>query len=60
LKVSELARLLDLKPGSIYEMVERRIIPHLRLGSGTIRFDPVLTAAWIDDHTIAASPPKTR
>jgi excisionase family DNA binding protein len=49
--VSELAELLGLTRGTIYEWVETRRIPHLRLGR-SIRFRPSDVAAILAEGVV--------
>ena len=47
LKVSEVAKLLKLKPRTIYDMVQQQRIPFRRpLGSNILRFDLDEIVAW--------------
>jgi excisionase family DNA binding protein len=49
--LAELAKLLHCSRTTLYDMVERGRIPHLRVGS-MLRFDPVATAQWLRERTI--------
>ena len=49
LKIKEAAKLLSITPVTLYQMVDRGEIPHLRMGknSRTIRFEPKVIDEWI-------------
>ena len=50
----EAAGLLGLHLGTLYSMVSRRQIPHLRLGARLVRFDPVELEAWLSERRVAS------
>lgn len=52
LTVAELAFLLAISIKTIYKMVDTRRIPHVRV-FGSIRFDPAITAAWIQSRSVS-------
>lgn len=54
LTVPELAELLWLGRTAIYDMVNRGVIPHMRIG-GSIRFDPIVLARWIRERSISGA-----
>ena len=58
LKIKEAAKLLNINAVTLYQMVDRSEIPHLRMGKGnrTIRFEPKVIDEWIkgkQEKTIA-------
>ena len=48
MNVREVSELLQLRPQTIYCLVMRRRIPHLKIG-GALRFDPVEIRDFIED-----------
>jgi excisionase family DNA binding protein len=50
--VKDVAAYLHTTPHAVYKLVERRAIPHVRLGR-KILFDPDTIRAWISDHQVA-------
>lgn len=51
LSVGQVAALLNISKSKIYQMVERRNIPHIRLGS-RILFQEELLESWIRDKVV--------
>ena len=49
LKVSEVAKLLEVTPQHIYGLAAQGLIPCFRIG-GAIRFDPQEFAMWLKDR----------
>ena len=47
------SRLLGLRIGTLYSMVSRREIPHVRLGRRIVRFDPNELTEWINARRVA-------
>ena len=49
LRINEAAKLLSLEPVTLYQMVDRGEIPHLRIGkhNRTIRFELKELEAWL-------------
>ena len=54
LTYSGAAALLGLKLGTLYSMVARREIPHVRLGPRLVRFSRCALTAWIGERTVSA------
>ena len=50
--VRDAAEFLRTTPAAIYKMVERRQIPHARLGDRKLRFDPVVLHEWVRQNAI--------
>jgi excisionase family DNA binding protein len=50
--VREAAEYLNTTPAAIYKMVERRQIPHVRLGDRKLRFDPAVLRDWVRQNAI--------
>jgi excisionase family DNA binding protein len=50
------AALLGLKTVTLYSMVSRREVPHIRLGRRLVRFDPVELRTWLRERAVPASP----
>ncbi len=53
--VNDLARFFRTSPDAIYKMVERGLVPHIRLGR-TLRFDPDAIRRWLDEHSRPSAP----
>jgi excisionase family DNA binding protein len=51
--VAETAAFLKTTVHGIYKLVERRSIPHVRLGRRRL-FDPAEIRAWVDRHRVPA------
>jgi excisionase family DNA binding protein len=49
------SELLGIKLGTLYSMVARKEIPHVRLGPRLIRFRRSELDAWIRERSVAAS-----
>jgi excisionase family DNA binding protein len=47
LSLNQIATLLSVSRGKIYNLVQAGQIPHLRIGA-TIRFDPQAVASWLE------------
>ena len=45
---------LGLPIGTLYSLVSRRCIPHVRLGRRLVRFDQAQLAAWVAKHRVEA------
>lgn len=54
LTVREAAKLLRASPGAVYKLVEKRQIPHLRIGR-KILFDPVILRTWLNELAVAVA-----
>ncbi len=50
LTYKELSRLLAVPTGTLYSLVHREKIPHIRLGRRTVRFDAEEISAWLDQQ----------
>jgi excisionase family DNA binding protein len=46
---------LGLPIGTLYSLVSRRRIPHVRLGRRLVRFDQAPLAAWVMKHRVAVA-----
>ncbi|HEY1467723.1 MAG TPA: helix-turn-helix domain-containing protein [Candidatus Acidoferrum sp.] len=57
LKVKEIASLLGVTPQHIYKMAASGTIPSFRI-SGSVRFDPDVVAAWLQDKQTPAGAPR--
>lgn len=53
LAYKDAANVLGLPIGTLYALVARRRIPHVRLGRRLVRFDPAQLTAWIAEHRVA-------
>jgi len=51
LNVKELSRLTGLKQSTIYQWVNQRKIPYIKLGKKVL-FDPDKINKWIDENTV--------
>lgn len=47
------ARILGLPVGTLYSLVSRRDVPHVRLGPRTVRFERAARQTWIDARRVA-------
>lgn len=57
LTVAEVAEFLGIHPKSVYDLVDRARVPHVRLGGRrTIRFVRADLLAWLDSQKRAPSP----
>lgn len=56
LSYAEAADLTGLPLGTLYSMVSRRQIPHLRLAPRTVRFDRRQLEAWLDASAVSTGP----
>jgi excisionase family DNA binding protein len=55
IKYAEAARVLDVPVGTLYAMVSRKSIPHVRIGKRLVRFSRARLASWIEQRTVACS-----
>lgn len=53
--VGDAAEFLRTSVAAIYKMVERRQIPHIRLGDRKLRFDPAVLRDWVWQNAIKAA-----
>jgi len=51
LRVSDLAKLLNISERQVYKLAAENRIPHLKI-AGSIRFDPSALAAWLRQRLI--------
>lgn len=58
LTVREASRALKVHENTLYELVRRREIPHLRVGR-QIRFPAGALAAWVERQAVASLQPRT-
>lgn len=56
----EAARMLGLPIGTLYSMVSKRHLPHLRLGPRLVRFDPVALQQWVESHRVGTEAASAR
>lgn len=52
--VAEVGAFLNASREAIYKLVERKQIPHIRLGRKIV-FDPVRIRKWLETHTVEAA-----
>jgi excisionase family DNA binding protein len=45
-------KLLNMKIGTLYALVSRGQIPHLRLGRRLVRFERSKLEAWVQQHAV--------
>ncbi len=50
--VGDAAEFLKTTSAAVYKMVERRQIPHIRLGDRKLRSDPVVLRDWVRQNAI--------
>jgi len=55
LTYSEAARFLGIRLGTLYALVAQRRVPHVRLGSRLVRFEPVALEAYIAARRVDAA-----
>jgi len=56
LDYDELSTLLKLPKGTLYAWVHQGVLPHVRLGSRTVRFRRHEIEAWIDERSRSLQP----
>lgn len=54
LAYKDAANILGLPLGTLYALVSRRQIPHVRLGKRLVRFDQGQLAAWVSSRCVAS------
>ena len=54
------AELLNIKIGTLYALVSRKRIPHVRLGGRLVRFSRDDLEAWVREHSVAVAPSDER
>lgn len=52
LDYAEAARQLSMPPGTLYSLVHRRRIPHIRLGPRLVRFRQEDLERWLQTQTV--------
>jgi excisionase family DNA binding protein len=52
----EAAGVLGLKLGTLYALVSRNAIPHVRLSARIVRFDAEKLSAWVADKSFTPEP----
>ena len=55
LTYTEAAEFLGIKLTTLYAMVSRRRIPHVRLGGRLVRFDRAKLVSWIEAHRVPSA-----
>ena len=50
------SRFLKTKRSTLYAMVSRGRIPHIRLGGRFVRFDKKILRRWLAEHTVPVRP----
>ncbi len=58
LTYAEAGELLGLKLSTLYAMVSRRQLPHVRLGGRLVRFDRAELESWIAARRVPVAPGK--
>lgn len=53
LNYKEAAQFLGLPVGTLYALVWREAIPHIRLGGRLVRFSRSELQAWLDSHRVS-------
>lgn len=59
LTYKDAADLLGLRPGTLYAMVSRHQIPHVRLGKRLVRFDAAELNQWLNERRVPQAPAPT-
>lgn len=52
---AEASRLLGIKKATLYSLVSRKRVPHVRLGRRLVRFSVAQLHAWWSQHTVEAT-----
>ena len=52
--VAEVGSFLNASRDAVYKLVERKQIPHIRLGRRLL-FDPAKIRKWLEEHEVAAA-----
>lgn len=52
LTYAEVRKLTGFKAGTLYSMVKRREIPHVRLGRRLVRFSKAEIETWLKKHSV--------
>ena len=64
LRAQEVAKLLGLRPSTVYALVQRGELPHVRIGGGkrrhVIRFRQSDLEVWIQERTVPAKTSRVR
>ena len=42
----------DFRPGTLYSLIHRKQVPHIRLGPRTVRFDVAEIEQWLAERTV--------
>lgn len=53
IKAPAAAKLLTLSERKLWELTNRKLIPHVRIGKKAVRYSPDQLRAWIEEQTIA-------
>jgi len=53
--VYQVADLLNVRPSRVYDLVQNRQIPFIKIGRRQFRFDPAAIQEWLDARTTQAS-----
>lgn len=56
LTYAEAAQFLNFRTGTLYSMVARGRIPHVRLGRRLVRFSRAALETWLREHAVAVAP----
>lgn len=62
LRIEEVAKIINYEIGSIYQMIHRGIIPHIKLsgkGGKSLRFSEKTIYEWINSHSVPVASPQT-
>ena len=57
---AEVERLTGIPVGTLYSLVSRNEIPHVRLGRRIVRFSETDLRRWIEDHSVPAGSSSNR
>jgi hypothetical protein len=52
--VADLARFLKISPNAAYKLVERKLVPHIRLNRKVL-FDPQTIRNWLSQHSVKSA-----
>ena len=56
MRIDDVARMMGYKVSTVYKLVYRQMIPHIKLTPKTLRFDRAEIERWIESHRKGASP----
>lgn len=58
LNADQVAELLGVKREHVYDLIRERDLPHVRMGSRVLRFDPAEVEEWRRANVLRSSDPR--